>query len=84
MLHSAEGRGRLAEDPVMDGGGARCPGAKLTKLSYPTVEFVLHAVAVWINKRRVNGVRDEFGAMQPGRRNANSEGSGHSGRRSSS
>ena len=28
------------------------PGREADELRYPTVEFVLHAVAVWINKRR--------------------------------
>lgn len=41
------------------------PGREADELRYPTVEFVLHAVAVWINKRRVNGVRDELGQCSP-------------------
>jgi hypothetical protein len=32
---------------------------------YPTVEFVLYTVAAWINKHRVNGVRDELGQCSP-------------------
>lgn len=32
---------------------------------YPTVEFVLHAVAGWVNKHRVNGMRDELGQCSP-------------------
>ena len=42
------------------------PGREAEKPRYPTVEFVLHAVAGWINKHRVmNGVRDELGQCSP-------------------
>ena len=38
------------------------PGREVDKARYPTVEFLLHAVAGWINKHRVmDGVRDELG-----------------------
>lgn len=41
------------------------PGREADELRYPTVEFVLHAVAAWINKHRVNGVRNELGQCTP-------------------
>ncbi|HVQ80514.1 MAG TPA: hypothetical protein VMS82_11275 [Pseudolabrys sp.] len=42
------------------------PGREADKARYPTVEFLLHAVAGWINKHRVmDGVRDELGQCSP-------------------
>ena len=41
------------------------PAREAEELRYPTVEFVLHAVAGWINKHRANGVRDELGQCSP-------------------
>jgi hypothetical protein len=42
------------------------PGREAEETRYPTVEFVLHAVAGWINKHRtMNGVRAEFGQCSP-------------------
>ena len=41
------------------------PAREGEELRYPTVEFVLHTVAVWINKHRANGGRDELGRCNP-------------------
>ena len=48
------------------------PDRDIREQHYPTVEFVLDAIAGWINKyRHMHGARDELG----GRCNADCEGS---------
>ena len=41
------------------------PAREGEELRYPTVEFVLHTVAGWINKHRANGGCDELGRCNP-------------------
>ena len=41
------------------------PAREGEELRYPTVEFVLHTVAGWINKHRANGGCDELGQCSP-------------------
>ena len=37
------------------------PGGKIAETHYPTVEFVLHAIAGWVNKyRQMDGPRDQL------------------------
>ena len=42
------------------------PDGNIQRPSYPTVDFVVNAIAGWVNKyRQTIGVQDEFGHCSP-------------------